>query len=175
MKIKQNGFSLIELLVVLVILGLLMGVVAPQVMKNVGKAKSDSARLQIADLGAALDLYYLELGDYPSTAQGLSALITQPGDSANWNGPYLKKKRCQRILGTVIFNINRQAITAVMIYILWVKIIKQAVIKRTQIFKAGNNNEKTAIRFFINRVAYRIDDHHQYFSSRSATFKWHPR
>lgn len=93
MKIKQNGFSLIELLVVLVILGLLMGVVAPQVMKNVGKAKSDSARLQIADLGAALDLYYLELGDYPSTAQGLSALITQPGESANWNGPYLKKKK----------------------------------------------------------------------------------
>jgi len=91
-KIKQAGFSLIELLVVLVILGLLAGVVAPQVMKHVGKAKSDSARLQIADLGAALDLYYLEIGDYPTTEQGLEALIEAPSDVSNWNGPYLKKK-----------------------------------------------------------------------------------
>jgi len=90
---KNRGFSLIELLVVLVILGLLAGVVAPQVMKHVGKAKSDSARLQIDDLGAAIDLYYLELGDYPTTAQGLSALIVAPANASNWNGPYLKKKK----------------------------------------------------------------------------------
>lgn len=93
MKNRQNGFSLIELLVVLVILGLLVGVVAPQVMKHVGKAKSDTARLQIEDLGAALDLYYLETGEYPTTEQGLSALITAPSDVNNWNGPYLKKKK----------------------------------------------------------------------------------
>ena len=93
MKLAQGGFSLIELLVVLVILGLLMGVVAPQVMKNVGKAKSDSARLQVADFGAALDLYYLQTGDYPSTEQGLNALIAQPEAVPTWNGPYLKKKK----------------------------------------------------------------------------------
>lgn len=92
-KTKQTGFSLIELLVVLVILGLLAGVVAPQVMKHIGKAKSDSARLQIEDLGAALDLYYLEVGDYPTTGQGLLALIQAPNSEDNWNGPYLKKKK----------------------------------------------------------------------------------
>ena len=90
---KNKGFSLIELLVVLVILGLLAGVVAPQVMKHVGKAKSDSARLQIDDLGAAIDLYYLEVGDYPTTEQGLLALVTAPANTVNWNGPYLKKKK----------------------------------------------------------------------------------
>jgi len=90
---NERGFSLIELLVVLVILGLLAGVVAPQVMKHVGKAKSDSARLQIGDLGAAIDLYYLEMGDYPTTAQGLAALIAAPANASNWNGPYLKKKK----------------------------------------------------------------------------------
>jgi general secretion pathway protein G len=92
-KIKYAGFSLIELLVVLVILGLLASVVAPQVMKHVGKAKSDSARLQIEDLGSALDLYYLEVGDYPTTEQGLLALIQSPENVDNWNGPYLKKKK----------------------------------------------------------------------------------
>jgi len=93
-KKRQNkGFSLIELLVVLVILGLLAGVVAPQVMKHLAKAKSDTARLQIEDFGAALDLYYLELADYPTTEQGLQALIQAPDNVKNWNGPYLKKKK----------------------------------------------------------------------------------
>jgi general secretion pathway protein G len=93
-SLKNNrGFSLIELLVVLVILGLLAGIVGPQVLKHVGRAKSDSARLQIQDLSAALDLYYLEIGDYPSSKQGLDALIKAPLDVENWNGPYLKKQR----------------------------------------------------------------------------------
>lgn len=92
-KIKQAGFSLIELLVVLAILALLIGVVAPQVMKHLGKAKSDSARLQIEDLGAALDMYYLEIGDYPTTDQGITALIKSPENVNNWNGPYMKKKK----------------------------------------------------------------------------------
>jgi len=92
-KKNQTGFSLIELLVVLVILGLLAGIVGPQVLKHVGRAKSDSAVLQIQDLSAALDLYYLEVGEYPSAEQGLEALIKQPEDVTNWNGPYLKKKR----------------------------------------------------------------------------------
>jgi general secretion pathway protein G len=87
------GFTLIELLVVLVILGLLAGLVGPQVMKYLGSAKTDSARLQIEDLAASLDLYRLEVGRYPSTQEGLEALVEAPPGARNWNGPYLKKKQ----------------------------------------------------------------------------------
>lgn len=93
MKLKHRGFSLIELLVVLVILGLLAGLVGPRVMKYVGDSKTKTARLQIEDIGAALDLYNLEVGRYPSTDEGLIALVQQPADTASWNGPYLKKKK----------------------------------------------------------------------------------
>ncbi len=86
-----RGFSLIELLVVLVILGLLAGLVGPKVMKHLGGAKSDTAKLQIEDIGAALDVYRLETGDYPSNEEGLKALVENPGDKPGWNGPYLKK------------------------------------------------------------------------------------
>ena len=92
-KNKYHGFTLIELLVVLVILGLLAGLVGPQVMKYVGGAKSDTARLQIEDIGAALDLFYLDNSRYPSSNEGLQALSTQPAGLDNWNGPYLKKKK----------------------------------------------------------------------------------
>jgi general secretion pathway protein G len=88
---RRGGFSLIELLVVLVILGLLAGLVGPRVMKYLGGAKTDSAKLQIEDLGAALDLYRLEVGSYPTTDQGLEALVNEPDGVAGWNGPYLKK------------------------------------------------------------------------------------
>ena len=87
----SRGFSLIELLVVLVILGLLAGLVGPRVMKYLGGAKSDSAKLQVEDMSAALDLFRLEVGGYPSTEQGLEALVADPGNLAGWNGPYLKK------------------------------------------------------------------------------------
>ncbi|MDH3638653.1 MAG: type II secretion system major pseudopilin GspG [Gammaproteobacteria bacterium] len=89
---SAGGFTLIELLVVLVILGLLAGVVGPQVMKYVGSSKTKTARLQIEDLAASLDLYRLEVGNYPTAEQGLDALVVQPNAVANWNGPYLKKK-----------------------------------------------------------------------------------
>ncbi|MET1079720.1 MAG: type II secretion system major pseudopilin GspG [Pseudomonas sp.] len=88
---KQRGFTLIELLVVLVILGLLMAVVGPRVMKYVGGAKSDTARLQINDYVAALDMYNLEVGHYPSQEAGLQALVERPSNEARWNGPYLRK------------------------------------------------------------------------------------
>jgi len=90
---KQIGFTLIELLVVLVILGLLAGLVGPKVMKYVGGAKSDTARLQLEDIGAALDLFYLDNSRYPSSNEGLQALSSQPAGFDNWNGPYLKKKQ----------------------------------------------------------------------------------
>jgi len=89
---NQRGFTLIELLVVLVILGLLAGLVGPQVLRYTGSAKSDTAKLQIEELGAGLDLYHLEIGRYPTTDEGLKALVEQPTGLNKWNGPYLKKK-----------------------------------------------------------------------------------
>ena len=84
---------MIELLVVLVILGLLGGIVGPRLLKHVGQAKTDTAALQIEDLSAALDVYMLEIGRYPSTEQGLAALVVAPSDEEKWNGPYLRKAK----------------------------------------------------------------------------------
>jgi len=87
-----SGFTLLELLVVLVILSLLIGLVGPQVLKYVGESKTKTARIQIEDIGAALDLYHLEIGSYPSTEQGLQALVAKPPGVDAWKGPYLKKQ-----------------------------------------------------------------------------------
>jgi len=87
----QDGFTLVELLVVLVILGLIAAFAAPQVLKYVGGAKSDSAKIQIERLSGVLDLYRLEVGRYPSQEEGLEALMEKPSDAEAWNGPYLKK------------------------------------------------------------------------------------
>ena len=92
MRHSCGGFSLIELLVVLSIIALLSAVAGPQFIKHLGRAKSDAARLQIQDLGAALDLYYLDNGRYPDTGQGLNALVQAPPDTPAWQGPYLKKQ-----------------------------------------------------------------------------------
>ncbi len=90
---KINGFTLVEILVVLAILALLVGLVGPRVMKQLGGAKSDTARLQIDDFGAALDLFYLDVGRYPDTQEGLEALVISPANIPKWDGPYLKKKK----------------------------------------------------------------------------------
>ena len=82
---------MIELLVVLVILGLLAGLIGPQVMKHVGSSKTKTAKLQIEELVSALDIYRLEVGSYPSTAQGLKALVEKPDGVESWGGPYLRK------------------------------------------------------------------------------------
>ena len=90
---RGRGFTLIELLVVLAILGLLAGLVGPQVLRYLGGAKSDTAALQIDELGGGLDLFHLEVGRYPTTEEGLNALVVEPPGVRNWNGPYLKKKQ----------------------------------------------------------------------------------
>ncbi len=86
----QGGFTLIELLVVIIVLGLLVGLVGPRLFGRVGQSKTATAKAQIELLGAGLDQYRLDVGSYPTTAQGLDALMRNPS-VANWNGPYLKK------------------------------------------------------------------------------------
>lgn len=88
----DQGFTLIELLVVVVIIGLLAGLVAPRYFGQVGKSEVNVARAQIDALGKALDQYRLDVGSYPTTDQGLQALVTQPDGVDRWQGPYLQKQ-----------------------------------------------------------------------------------
>jgi general secretion pathway protein G len=91
---RRRGFTLIELLVVIIVLGLLAGLVAPQILGRVSEAKSKTARTQIALLSVALDNYRLDNGAYPTTEQGLAALMTVPDREprpTSWKGPYLRK------------------------------------------------------------------------------------
>jgi len=89
-KPRIKGFTLIELLVVLVILTLLAGLVGPRVMSQLGGAKSKTAALQIADLEKSMELFKLDVGRYPNTAEGLDALVNRPASANGWNGPYIK-------------------------------------------------------------------------------------
>lgn len=86
----QSGFTLIELLVVLVILGMLAGLVGPRLFSNVDKSKVKTAETQVKMLRGSLQTYRLDLGSYPSTEQGLAALMKAPSDVAGWQGPYLE-------------------------------------------------------------------------------------
>lgn len=87
---RERGFTLIELLVVLVILGLLVGIAAPAAMRYLSRAKVDVAQVQIKGFAVALDLYRLDVGRYPTSEEGLTALVRQPAGANRWNGPYLK-------------------------------------------------------------------------------------
>ena len=89
---RVRGFTLIELLVVVVIIGLLAGIVAPRYFGQVGKSNTNVARAQIEQLGKALDTYRLDVGTYPTTDQGLQALIAKPDGVDRWAGPYLQKQ-----------------------------------------------------------------------------------
>ncbi len=87
----ETGYTLLELLVVIVILGLLIGLVAPALLGQLGRAKTSIAAQSIEQLGSVLDLYKLDIGSYPTTSEGLQALIASPGGVTGWNGPYLKQ------------------------------------------------------------------------------------
>lgn len=87
---RQAGFSLVELLVVLVILGLLAALATPQVLKYLGRAKVDTARIEMKNMATALDFFLLDVGRYPTQQEGLQALVTNPAGLAPWRGPYLK-------------------------------------------------------------------------------------
>lgn len=86
-----TGFTLLELLVVVVIIGLLVSYVAPRYFAQVGKSEVQVAKAQIEAFDKALDLYRIDMHRYPSTSEGLQALVTRPAGAANWAGPYLKK------------------------------------------------------------------------------------
>jgi general secretion pathway protein G len=88
---RASGFTLLELLVVVAIIGLLAGYVAPKYFSQIGKSEVTAARAQIDALEKALDQYRLDTGHYPATELGLGALVTRPPNEPKWNGPYLRK------------------------------------------------------------------------------------
>jgi general secretion pathway protein G len=89
---RLGGFTLLELMVVLLILALLASIAAPQVTKYLRKAKAETAKIQVDALGAAVDAFHLDTGRFPSSDEGLKALVDRPGNTASWDGPYLKKR-----------------------------------------------------------------------------------
>jgi len=87
---SQAGFTLVEILVVITIIGLIMALVGPQVLRYLTDSKVKAAKIQIESFSSALDLLFLDIGRYPTTAESLTALVQRPGNIAAWNGPYLK-------------------------------------------------------------------------------------
>jgi general secretion pathway protein G len=89
--LKRNGFTLLELLVVMVIIGLLAAYVGPRYFAQLGKSEQGAAKAQIEAFAKALDAYRLDTGRYPTNDNGLNALVVKPGDEPRWQGPYLQK------------------------------------------------------------------------------------
>src|SRR3954470_13409403 len=87
---SQAGFTLVEILVVITIIGMIMALVGPRVLNYLTESKSKAARIQIESFGSALDLFFLDAGRYPTTSEGLTALVQRPGNLNGWNGPYVK-------------------------------------------------------------------------------------
>ncbi len=87
---EEAGFTLVEMLVVITIIGLIMALVAPRVLGYLSESKAKAAKIQIESFGSALDLFYLDSGRYPTGSEGLVVLVQRPGNAPAWNGPYLK-------------------------------------------------------------------------------------
>lgn len=92
-KHKQNGFTLMEMLVVLVLIGLIAAVAIPQITRLLGSAKSKAAIIQLETLSNSLRYYQLDTGAYPTTEEGLKILWESNGDIAGWNGPYIRQEK----------------------------------------------------------------------------------
>src|SRR6202521_1034591 len=86
----ERGFTLVEMLVVITIIGLIMGLIGPRVLNYLSESKVKAAKIQLQSFAGALDLFYLDAGRFPSSAEGLAALVRQTPGVAAWNGPYLK-------------------------------------------------------------------------------------
>lgn len=91
-KFKSAGFTLLELLVVVVIIGILVAYVAPRYFQQIGKSERTAALGQIDALRKAVDTYWLDTGHFPTNEQGLAALTVKPDSESKWNGPYLQKR-----------------------------------------------------------------------------------
>ena len=89
----MEGYTLIEMLVVLTIISLIVGLIGPRVLNYLGESRAKTARLQIENFGSSLDLFYMDTGRYPTSAEGLAALAQRPSDVEVWNGPYIKGSR----------------------------------------------------------------------------------
>ena len=89
-RTSERGFTLVEMLVVITIIALIMSLVGPRVLNFLGESKVKAARIQIQSIETALDLYALDTGHFPSSSEGLDALMQRPGGGTSWNGPYLK-------------------------------------------------------------------------------------
>jgi general secretion pathway protein G len=87
---SQGGFTLVEILVVITIIGLIMGLIGPRVLNYLGESKVKAAKIQIESFSSALDLFFLDLGRYPMANEGLAALVQRPGNASGWSGPYLR-------------------------------------------------------------------------------------
>jgi|SRR5215467_1925396 general secretion pathway protein G len=87
---SEDGFTLVEILVVITIIGMIVALVGPRVLNYLGESKVKTAKIQIQSFSSALDLFYLDAGRYPSSAEGLAALVQPSSGIAAWNGPYLK-------------------------------------------------------------------------------------
>jgi general secretion pathway protein G len=88
---RDAGFTLLELLVVLAILGLLAAIIAPQVLKYLGTSRTQTARVEIQNITSALEFYRLDVGHFPTEAEGLQSLVADPHTAPGWNGPYLAR------------------------------------------------------------------------------------
>jgi general secretion pathway protein G len=86
----ERGFSLVEILVVISIIALIMGLVGPRVFNHLAESKNKAAKIQIGNFASALDLFFLDTGQYPSGPEGLNALMQRPASKLAWNGPYLR-------------------------------------------------------------------------------------